>query len=70
MSPGPTFDRELADLVGYRLHRPNLGNFEGRCPSVLLGRDAPGRLGAEDALRPDQAAMVSDFVAGQTERTS
>src|SRR3546814_6535467 len=33
------FSSELAALVGYRQHRPNLGNYEGRCPSVLLGDD-------------------------------
>jgi hypothetical protein len=42
-----------------------LGNFEGRCPSVLLGPEHPARLGAIDALRPDQEALVAEFVAGQ-----
>lgn len=52
------FPAELAALVGYRQHRPNLGNYEGQCPSVLLGDDADRPLGAIDALRPDQQAMV------------
>ncbi len=30
------FSPELAQLAGYQLHRPNLGNYEGQCPSVLL----------------------------------
>ncbi len=57
------FDRDLAALVGYRQHRPNLGNFEGQCPSVLLGeRFDPDRpLAAIDALRPDQAALVGQL---------
>ena len=56
------FPSELAALVGYRQHRPNLGNYEGQCPSVLLGDD-PGRpLGAIDALRPDQKALVQAHV--------
>jgi ectoine hydroxylase-related dioxygenase (phytanoyl-CoA dioxygenase family) len=59
------FDPELAALVGYRQHRPNLGNYEGRCPSVLLGDDPPVPLGAADALRPDQAALVADYVDRQ-----
>jgi len=59
------FDHELAALAGYRIHRPNLGNFEGRCPSILLGGDLPEHLAAADALRPDQAAALSDYVAGQ-----
>jgi len=59
-----SFPAELADLVGYRQHRPNLGNFEGCCPSVLL-RGEPGRLGAVDALRPDQQGAVDEHAAGQ-----
>jgi len=59
------FSPELAALVGYRQHRPNLGNYEGQCPSILLGQDPPSRIGAEDALRPDQSALIADFVAEQ-----
>ncbi|WP_206243569.1 phytanoyl-CoA dioxygenase family protein [Novosphingobium terrae] len=60
-----TFSPDLAALVGYQQHRPNLGNVEGRCPSQLL-RDRPLLpLGAMDALRPDQTAAVSDFAKAQ-----
>ena len=59
------FPPELAALVGYRQHRPNLGNFEGQCPSVLLENDIPDRLNAVDALRPDQAEMLSRYVEAQ-----
>ena len=61
-----TFTPELAALVGYRQHRPNLGNYEGQCPSVLLGAD-PGnaRMGAADELTPDQQRLVADFVTAQ-----
>lgn len=52
------FPPELAALVGYRQHRPNLGNYEGRCPSVLLQGEVPDALGAVDELRPDQAAAL------------
>ncbi|HEX8223746.1 MAG TPA: phytanoyl-CoA dioxygenase family protein [Allosphingosinicella sp.] len=60
-----TFSPELAALVGYRQHRPNLGNFEGRCPSVLLRGDRPVRLSAIDALRPDQKQAVDEHAAAQ-----
>jgi ectoine hydroxylase-related dioxygenase (phytanoyl-CoA dioxygenase family) len=60
-----TFDRGLAELVGYRLHRPNLGNFEGRCPSVLLDDDNPGPLAAADALRPEQKQAVDAYAGRQ-----
>lgn len=59
------FAPELAALVGYRQHRPNLGNYEGRCPSILLEDGHDGPLGAIDALRPDQTELVEAFVEGQ-----
>lgn len=59
------FPPELAALVGYRQHRPNLGNFEGQCPSLLLGGRVPERIGAVDSLRPDQAVLVADYVREQ-----
>ncbi len=55
------FSPELAALVGYAQHRPNLGNVEGNCPSLLLADDVPEAIGAVDALRPDQQAMLADF---------
>lgn len=53
------FAPELAALVGYRQHRPNLGNYEGVCPSMLLRGGMPEHIGAIDALRPDQADAVA-----------
>ena len=63
-----TFPPELAALAGYTQHRPNLGNHEGQCPSVLLSDDVAAHLGAIDALRPDQAAAVADFAAAERQR--
>jgi ectoine hydroxylase-related dioxygenase (phytanoyl-CoA dioxygenase family) len=60
-----SFSPDLASLVGYCQHRPNLGNFEGQCPSVLLGSHDGRRLGAIDALRPDQQAAVEAYEAAQ-----
>jgi len=59
------FSPELASLIGYAQHRPNLGNVEGQCPSVLLGDGVPEYIGAKDALRPDQADAAAAFLAGQ-----
>jgi len=59
------FPPELAALAGYSQHRPNLGNFEGQCPSVLFGGYPDAPLAATDALRPDQEALLGEFVAGQ-----
>lgn len=55
------FSPALAALAGYAQHRPNLGNYEGQCPSILLGEDVPEHIGAIDALRPDQEAMLAEY---------
>lgn len=60
------FGPELAALVGYAQHRPNLGNYEGQCPSILLTGNVPDHLGAIDALRPDQKAMLEGFAGAAT----
>jgi ectoine hydroxylase-related dioxygenase (phytanoyl-CoA dioxygenase family) len=62
------FSPELAALVGYRQHRPNLGNYEGQCPSILLQDRIDDAIGAIDALRPDQVALIDAFVADQCVR--
>lgn len=53
------FPPGLARLVGYQIHRPNLGNVEGRCPSELLGDRQQG--GAIDALGEQQLALIESF---------
>lgn len=62
------FDPELAALVGYQQHRPNLGNYDGQCPSILLRGEPPEYLAATDALRPDQEGALAEFLDQQ--RTS
>ena len=59
------FDPDLAALVGYTQHRPNLGNVEGQCPSILFERDSIDNMAAIDSLAPSQAAMLADYVAQQ-----
>lgn len=59
------FPPALAALVGYAQHRPNLGNVEGQCPSILLADQVPEHLPAIDALRPDQAEAAAMFVRSQ-----
>ena len=55
------FDPEIAGLVGYRQLAPTLGNFEGQCPSVLLGNERPDLLSFTDLLTPEQQQMVRDY---------
>lgn len=62
-----SFSPLLAALVGYAQHRPNLGNYEGQCPSLLLRDDVPEHIGAIDALRPDQAAMMARYFASEAQ---
>ena len=52
-------------MVGYAQHRPNLGNVEGQCPSILLRDDLPDHLPAIDALRPEQDEAIARFVEVQ-----
>jgi ectoine hydroxylase-related dioxygenase (phytanoyl-CoA dioxygenase family) len=59
------FAPDLAALVGYAQHRPNLGNVEGQCPSILLRDELPDHLAAIDALRPDQDEAIANFVKAQ-----
>ncbi|MBB6125211.1 phytanoyl-CoA dioxygenase family protein [Sphingobium subterraneum] len=59
------FAPELAALVGYAQHRPNLGNVEGQDPSLLLRDHMNDHHAATDALREEQAAALRDYVAEQ-----
>lgn len=59
------FDPELAALIGYAQHRPNLGNVEGQCPSILLNGSAIDGLAAIDALLPEQADAIAMHVVQQ-----
>lgn len=58
------FPKTLANLAGYRVHRPNLGTYEGRCPSLLL-HDDPGPARAVDMLLPDQEALINAWCEGR-----
>lgn len=59
------FSPALARLVGYQVHRPNLGNVDGRCPSHLL--HGKRQLGAVDALADAQIELIQTFREQQVE---
>ncbi|MGB5779072.1 MAG: phytanoyl-CoA dioxygenase family protein [Allopontixanthobacter sediminis] len=63
------FSSELAELAGYAQHRPNLGNYEGQCPSILLRENVAEHPQATDALRPDQLAAVREFAEARRSKT-
>lgn len=57
--------RSLMSLAGYQAHRPNLGTYEGRCPSLLLSDNAGAAQGAIDILHPEQEQLIADYRAGR-----
>ena len=59
------FSPDLSALIGYQLHRPNVGNYEGQCPSILLKGPVEDYLPAVESLRPDQIEAVVEFRARQ-----
>lgn len=64
-----TFSPKLAELVGYRVHRPNLGNYEGQCPSVLFNEQIDDYLAATDEVKPDQAEALAAFKQNQKDNS-
>ncbi|WP_157217977.1 phytanoyl-CoA dioxygenase family protein [Flavisphingomonas formosensis] len=58
------FPEDLTALLGYHIHRPNLGNVDGRCPSGLLRAHHRDGVGAVDALRPEQLAIIAQYRSG------
>jgi ectoine hydroxylase-related dioxygenase (phytanoyl-CoA dioxygenase family) len=59
-----TFPTSLSRLAGYQVHRPNLGVYEGRCPSLLL-HDQSDEIGAVDALLPHQDELIEAWRSGR-----
>ncbi len=54
------FPKQLRELLGYRIHRPNLGGYEGQDPAVLFeGRSHT--LAAVDAISAATAAELRHF---------
>lgn len=54
------FRPALRDLIGYRIHRPNLGGYEGQDPSVLFHTDSH-ILSAIDAVPEEIARELQAF---------
>ncbi len=55
-----TFPPALRDLIGYRIHRPNLGGYEGQDPAVLFETDSHV-LPAVDAIPEHIAQELKAF---------
>ncbi len=59
------FPEALQRLIGYNVHRPNLGWVNGHDPITLLnGEDHNGK-GAEDFLTPQQTELMKEYFRNQ-----
>lgn len=57
------FPQPIRDLLGYRIHRPNLGGYEGQDPSVLFHTDSHA-LPAVDAISEATALELQAYYRG------
>lgn len=60
-----TFPPALADLIGYRCHAGNLGNYDGQCPSLLLSGDYDELRGAREIMSPQHRQILEQFALTQ-----
>ncbi|HEX7013801.1 MAG TPA: phytanoyl-CoA dioxygenase family protein [Steroidobacteraceae bacterium] len=61
------FPKEVRDLLGYRIHRPNLGGYEGQDPAVLFATDSH-TLAATDAISEATARELQAYYDSATSR--
>jgi ectoine hydroxylase-related dioxygenase (phytanoyl-CoA dioxygenase family) len=61
-SVAQSFAPELQNLIGYRIHRPNLGGWNGQDPGVLL-REHDEHPSHVDALPPEIAEELKAYYA-------
>ncbi len=59
-----TFSPELQRLIGYRMHRPNLGGHDGQDPLVALSDAGASPRPFVDALTPDIARQLREHYGG------
>lgn len=62
-----SFPEDLQRLIGYRIHRPNLGGWEGQDPIAYL-RDQQGLRPHVDALTPEIETQLNAHYAGSDAR--
>ncbi len=59
------FPPDLAALAGYQQQRPNLGNYEGQCPSILLRDSVPEYCHAIDEVKDEHKEPLAAYRAAQ-----
>lgn len=60
-----TFDETLQRLIGYNVHKPNLGWVHGHDPIDLLVDKDNSQIGAEEFLTEEQIALLDEYHKGQ-----
>ncbi len=61
-----TYSRELQELIGYNVHSPNLGAFEGQDPKVLLEMgERPDVLAFQDFMPEWAATLLAEYCAAR-----
>ena len=58
------FSKDIRNLLGYRIHRPNLGGYEGQDPAVLFETGSRS-LPAVDAVSAATALELRDYYRNQ-----
>jgi ectoine hydroxylase-related dioxygenase (phytanoyl-CoA dioxygenase family) len=58
------FSKDLQDMLGYSVQRPNLGMYEGVEPRILF-EEKPDRIITRDWLTPDQTEQLRRYHAGE-----
>jgi ectoine hydroxylase-related dioxygenase (phytanoyl-CoA dioxygenase family) len=58
------FDKELQDMLGYCVQRPNLGMYEGAEPNILFS-GKPEKTITQDRLTPEQNELIRRYYAGE-----
>ena len=58
------FDKDLQDMLGYCVQRPNLGMYEGAEPNILFN-DKPEKTITQDRLTPEQNELIRLYYAGE-----
>jgi ectoine hydroxylase-related dioxygenase (phytanoyl-CoA dioxygenase family) len=59
-----TFDPALQNLLGYNVHKPNLGWVFGHSPVDLITGENKDNLGAEDFLTDTQQVLLAEYHSG------
>ena len=58
-----SFSKDLQEMLGYSVQRPNLGMYEGAEPNILFD-DRPRQIITKDWLTPDQNEQIRRYHAG------